>query len=678
MARDLALNNPSLKILQDSVIQNPKYQVLVKPSHDSGDEEYVDITEYITVGSIERNIEGEPCTASITVSSKRGEFDICNLNSLLRNTFKDKAMVKISLGMGDITNPDNLLSMFTGYVASGYDQEYIRREEETVTIPLQDRSCFLDSPITTDQYLNTDLETVLDDVLKTYGGLSADEIGDISTLASYTVPMCQFTDETIWDIVNMICQVAIVLPYFDEDGVLRVTRIPMTITGTDTEYYVWDQLKFQDDETAGTPTLSISHSWNNDSLRSKITTIGGIKSNEWTGGQVPVIDVDPNFVGYALGLKPDFEATTTLWYGSLGNPCYDCLSRDPSATGDDRYFGAGFQGTIVPIYFLNEGETIEDDYLIVSQLRKDPDNWALVVQGPFPWTRYTHDCQGDGPGIRQWGCRPAEPYQTVQTGIGDGGDLGTSGYFSIYNTDGGTTVQIDVSTLSNEMTWCEYPVQRFFENGWGDRCVDLGIVPSKDEWDSFMGIMTGNGQPGSGVPYPFDPEDYDGPTSTEFYVYALTFLAIHSGRDFNWAYGDYDYRNKIFRWGGLYLAGEFYPETSYTGSAVDAELDAYYGESRYEEVENPLLWDDNDCNDLATSIIDSAKIFYLQTKVTRPLNFEIEPGDNILYLNVETGCEEKACITRVAYNFGNRSDAFTTEAYGGILDIDGTVIKTWV
>ncbi len=643
--------DPILKARQDSAINKPYIEVWAKPSESSNDNEYVDLTDYVVNFSINRNLEGEPNTASIDVECTLGKYDLFNLLSAERKKLMKFVKVKIYAGFKDDTDKQLL---FTGYVTECPILKYEVGEQEIVTVTLQDRSCMLDYPIDTQEYgVNTitwsthTLEEILTDVLTVHGKLQATDF-DVDQLSSIIVNRVQFTQETVWDIIKLCAQAKNLAAYFDERGKLQLIDLPQVASpyGTSATVYI-------DQE----PT------WSDNDLKSRITVIGGL-AHEETRAPRTVVEVNPN--EGVRDYKDNFDSQT----GTAGNSQYDSLYYDPTASGDDRQYGIGFQGTCVGVDITSHDLTIKEN----KKRESYPDNgWKITCQGPFPWTTGVDAISGE---IFPF---PNEPYQDPKTGIADDGD---TGYFSIYNANGGTNMVIDPETLTSKYNGMQdNGVMIDFWAWWyiikvGGGEIYSGILPSKEDWFKYMAWYSYN------IPYP-DPfgDGRDlGPTATEFWVFTICWCpSWYPVKDSNGHYTgtqSQPYDRMIYAYGMEYEADEIFIEEHYTGTAEDSSIESFFG-TKYDEEENELLFSYDDCAYLATKILDNLKIFSNKLTITVPLNLEYQEGDNVDFYNERNGCTYYMCITSIDYNYEGRGERFTMELRGGIQTVNGTTIRLW-
>ena len=668
---------------QYRVNQNPVYKVEIKPSEDS-EEDYEDITYIVLEGSIKRNSEAKPNTASLQIINTEGLYDIVNVMSATRSKFKSGAKVKIYLGFG---SPDNLL--FTGYIKEGYDPTYARNKEETITITLSDRSDGTEAIDYTENNVNTieyspmtlnqnyspvngefvwsneqtwNVKQILEHVLVVYGGMDLSDIDIDNELAELQVPKAQFVEESIWDIVQLCCQTKMHIGYFDVDGKFKTK--PVQFDSLDWNYRTSD----------GSTTQSIAHSWSTKNLASRVCVTGGVNFYGAEPYSLVVYNTDP-FAG-VWGTMETFNQ-----FAPNGNIMYDALRYNPNVSDADKIYGIGHQGYLTPRYgavrSLSRAE-IGDSAL-----------WDKVVQGPFPWTVEGYPC---------------EPYQTIKTGIGDGADMGADGYFKKWNMQGGTTVLITPSTLTctGDGRYKQYPhimqalcslsnmappppepdpspMQRSLFYQW------YGILPSKEVWDSHWELENEK----YGAPlfdYPLNTDDYDGPSSELYYVFTYNLLDAWLAELFFAIMSEYmgntmrDLGNmyyKVWQW-GLKFAAETIelPSTNWTGTSTDTELFAKYGERKSQNIENPLLFGTTACEFVATKILERLKYMSIIGGFTRTLQLELECGDLVDYYNNRIECVETLTTTQCSYSFGrNKKNTMITK--GGIIRSNGTTLKAW-
>lgn len=656
---------------QNSQIHSPKYVIRIKPSRASLDEEYVDITDIVESCSIDTNREGDPNTATLNVLSYEGEYDVVNVLSENHRLFKRGSMVEISAGFEDPDSITDTEIIFYGYVSEGYKQKYKVGSKEGITIKLIDRGFFLLEKVTTGLYQNMSIGSMLLDILETHAGFTSDEVDFEALQGLPLIREAQFVDETLWDIVCMCGETMLLSPYFAviDDGtpeVLIFDSYPDTFLG---EFVINHTMT-----GTGTSALqehNLEHAWDDNDLSSEITVVGALKTEEFQERR-HVIYVCPNWIELGLnsfgagdiyrGTKDYFELMT----GGDGNWMYDSLYWDPEASGNDRMYGVGYQGTLE---CYGGTDWTEGQWAASAGLIADADLWSLTCQGPFPYTQRAIQTFADIP-------FPNEPYQTVKTGIAD--DQGTTGYFPDYNDNGGTNISVDPETLSLSAGIYEFGELFAWGGVWKTAWESLvnghaiwfsGMLPTKDTWDTTYKIFTD-------VDYPFETDH--GPSSTEYYTFFLVKAPLQYNHSSHGGPYTQEWDGMVIPFGFGYSADLIVEEARFTGTATDSELFAEYGTTRYDEVENDLLFSDDACAELATSIVERRKLFYVQGRLIRELNLQIEPGDIVDYYNMRTGCTETFCITRIKYDFSyNPSKGFSMELFGGVLESNGTRIQVW-
>ncbi len=671
--------DPALKVLQNAQSQNPTFKVMRKPSEASIDA-YEDITHLVKSADIQINGEGTPNSAVLNVVSTKGAYDIFNVKSLTRKHFRKGTKIQVYAGF-----QSSFQLLFTGYVVNFFEQRYEKGKAETVSIKLGDKGygdgkISYRKKITTREYYIKEpgdpnygdtpagnesnfwtIKEIIEDVLVRYGGMSIDDIFvdeelDYSLLGNYLDENAsyrgavQFIEESIWDILQLCCEVKRHVGYFDENGQFRTKPLQFTVSDF-----------IEGTAVSGTFNKEIDHYIADDDIQAQMTVIGGVKFAGRRAEKTVVINVDPYAGIHAI--KAQFETETN---GTGHTNWLDSLYGQWDAANNDKFYGIGFQGTCVPVDGNGIVEPPYDQPPFGDPDRSNYNTWFLTVAGPF---KFTLD------GI------PNEPYQVPKTGLGDGADMGATGFFTKYNIDGGTNVTIDPDTLAYDPDVPGSSGQgRHWPEAIGDMFGDFyqanftnpplgyseprsiishrfGVLPSRQQWSNdWLNAFHNEGFPPD-FPYPeaiiaaSNAPGYDGPDDDEYFI----FMATHTDYLKYWFAVKFQYFedrwrwqqmevwfHRVFQW-GITMAADWteLPLEHFTGTSIDGELVDYYGTDQAEEFENPLIFSDPECELLGSMTIDRLRKFHGQAKFERPLNLELEIGDLIEIYNERTGCTEK-------------------------------------
>lgn len=659
----------------------PSYKVEIKESELAADITYEDITEIVSDGGINRNLEGKPNTATLRVANTEGQYDIVKVTSANSKKFKAGAKVKISLGLSTA----NIL-LFTGYVKEGYKPRYKKDSKETITVRLQCRAAgthiidYTKNNVTTIEFSSAvswdggselqpsgtkwSVKRILEWVLVEKGGMDINDIVIHADLDLVIVDKAQFIKESVWGIVQLCCQTRMQAGYFDVDGTFKTqpwqfSNIDLDMSGTSNSDY----------------EAQIDHDWRTNELISEIVVLGGMKYSGRKAEKKTIFDVDPWTTGAARGQKDLFESQS----GGTGNKQYDSLYGLPGLSESLKKYGIGMQGSIVPEYgfvlpivgyidLIRWWEDAGDGFGI-----NDESKWTKVVQGPFKWS-----LQGV----------PNEPggFGAKKGGIGDGADMGATGYFLKYNQSGGTNVEIDPSTLSVKWdgAFGQFPeiIGGLF-NDWEDTQHlhgHYGILRSEEEWNRMWEASYDT----KGYPKFAYPAVGAAPTTEEYYTY--TYVCWDAGisytkwpddnsREYNLCK---EIENTAWQWGMRYTADwTEIPAEHWTGTHVDPELFGIYGKSKLDTLKNPLLFGTTECEYVGSKLVEHLKFFHIQTGAVIEQQLQLEPGDVIDYLDKRLNVIERLAISNIKYKFG-KERLHTVDFRGGLISSNGTTVKAYI
>ena len=258
-----------------------------------------DISEYVRNFEINMTDETGANNAEVSFADKGGVFNPLNYNSLKYDYFLENNIIKIFKG-----NAGEVTPAFTGLIASG-GAKYTRGSNTLYTIKVYDKAKnWFKSKITSAFYENKTIDYIVEDIITSYGGLSAGEYS-LPTIGE-TIPKVQFIEEYIMDILYKLYQAYGYFPYFDEEGILKAREVNYDAT-TDFTYYEEGTDTVDYNKAPAFNVIDFNHTWSDDTFVNKVTVIGQTEETFET-------EFDEEFMGFLQGSAGWFSTKNSFTF----------------------------------------------------------------------------------------------------------------------------------------------------------------------------------------------------------------------------------------------------------------------------------------------------------------------------------------------------------------------------